>query len=802
MRTTTCPSERIIDRLAAVLAILAGTAAFVVPVQAQSGPQRNELERIRSSLHQASTLAAAKSLGQTSEAGQSTALRLVRRGLVSVRLGELSGDRRYFDEAIQSFDAAVLRAPAWPYPWFGLALAKRALSEQGVLVKASANQLDGVSYYLGFTQAIVATFARDSLFAPAMDLLRDELNRQGERQQPEVLLTPLQRAARSPDATPLEFMVLARALRDRGRNDSALAMIERYRIHGGDRGIASLEQAHTLALEGAFPAAASAYLTGLEQPTAQARAAYRLDLRWIAEQGELSEFDRTPDDSLADWVVDFWRWRDQRELRQPGERLAEHLRRWAVVERDYRVDHPERRTQFRRVWAASVGPCSPSDYYALDDFIPDSELRSTDGRSRERLYDDRAYVYMRHGEPALKVRGLGLGGVEQPELKPEFKAGVVDESNVTAADTGGLKGILDDERAERARANESWLYWFGGARRVFNFEGSHALGLQAPTALSVEPLVDEHWLASRSILDPRYEKLSHVIGLRALPPECRPLYQTMRATMRRDAGVGLTSDSYTLLFPHELEPVVQSYAMGRPDLGAGRILVVFALPGRQLTPDSAGADRADGVLYPVQVRVSATDTTSRISRMLDTTRQFVAHDTLRAGSYLTGFAELEVPPGEYQVGTALFQPVGAVGGVIRRDGVDLRVPASGLYLGDLILGRSGSGLEWTYQGQRIPLNPLAEFSRDQAAELFYEVGGLRPGQSYVSAVTLQPVKGKSGEQTLRLRFSETATQDGVLVHRTLGLSQLRKGQYRLTVELLEEGSSRRAHREQYLNIGD
>lgn len=785
-------------RRAAALTIVVGAAAFVFPAGAQSVSQRASLEQLRATLDQIPTIEAVRAQGQTSLASESPGMRLVRSGLVSLRLGEISGDRAHFDRAIIAFDQAAVRAPAWPYPWFGLARAKRALAERAVLVKASDNQLDGVSYYLGFTQAMVAAFKRDSLFQPALDLLRKELNRQGERRQPDVLLAPLQRAAASPGATPVEFLVLARALRDRELIDSALTMVDGFRGRGGDRGVAALEEAHTLALKAAFPAAASAYLYGLERPTSTTRAAYRLDLRWIAEKGELTEFDRTPDDSLADWVVDFWRWRDIREMRQPGERLVEHLRRWAVVERNYRVDHPERRTQFRRVWALDVGPCSVSDYYMTDDVLPDSELRSLDGRFAERLYDDRAYVYMRHGRPALTVSGLGPPR-EFEDKAPTAKAQVGDETGILIP-REALGVLVDDERRDRARANQSWLYWIQGERRVFHFEGSNALGLAGPTALVVEPLPDYGWLQSRSLLDPKYEKLGHQLGERTMPPKCRALYQAFRTTARKDAGVGLTTDSYTLLFRHDLQPVVQVYALGRPDRGTGRILVVFALSGEHLRPDGSETDHPPGLVYPVETRVSATDSSRRAGFSVDTLRRFVTADTLRRGSHLTGYVELPVTPGLYRVGTALFQPGAEYGGAQQRDGVDLRVPASGLYLSDLVLGREGSGLTWKFAGEQILLNPLGAYTKEQTVEVYYQMSGLESGRSYQTSILLAPVTGADSKENIRLRFTEVAGGEELTVRRKLGLEKLKPGQYQLSVEVSEEGSSRVAHRQQYLTI--
>jgi hypothetical protein len=272
--------------------------------------------------------------------------------------------------------------------------------------------------------------------------------------------------------------------------------------------------------------------------------------------------------------------------------------------------------------------------------------------------------------------------------------------------------------------------------------------------------------------------------------------------MRGDAAVALRTDSYTLLFRREIRPVVQVYALGRPELGTGRILVVFALPGDQLVAEPKEPGRPAGVLYPVEARVSATDSVQRLSRTIDSIRQFLTPDTLRGGSHLTGYLELSVPPGLYRVGAALFQPREGVGGTVLRDGLDLRLPGPGLYLSDLVLGREGSGLGWSYQGERVPLNPLGAFPRAEAAEVFYEFSGLSPGHTYLTSMELKPVKRGSSRESIRLRFAAIADQDELRVRRSLGLTRLKRGQYQLTIEVREEGTTRKVRRQQVLTLLD
>jgi len=784
------------------LALVAAACAF--PLRAQSVPARASLEELRQRLGEVTTADDVRALERALPAGPEPAVRALRRGFVAIRMSELDGDRRFLDDAIRWFDEAALHAPKWPYPWFGLALTKVELHRRDALVKASWNQGDGVTYLDGYIRAFTEVFARDSVFAPAIELLRRTLAGQGERQQPEPLLVVLRRVAAGPAGAAADALILARDRRRRGLGDSALVLLDLYRRRGGDPGVAELERAHTLASLELPDAASAAWLAGIEQVTPGSRLAYRLDLRWIADSSELAAFDRAPDDSLAEWAASFWAWRDASELRLPGERLQEHLRRWAFMDRHYRVVSPERRTQFARVWAAGAGPCSRSDPYPIDNILGDSVVRPSDGRHRERLYDDRAYVYMRHGAPALRIGGKGpyeIPGALEAKADPS-----IDSNPTGMTDPAFLADRLTSERMEYARANESWLYWFDGARRVFHFEGTPFLGLGAPTTLATgEPLADPVWLELRGQLDPIYSRLAYLLQhrRRALPYyACQRLVQQVAARTRSDASAGLRTDSYTLRFPRQLDPVVQVYGVGHPGSGTGRILVVFALPGEQLKAGVGEPGRPPGVLYPLETRISATDSASRVSRALDSIRHFLTPDTLRKGSHLTGYVELPVPPGLYRVGTAFFQPAAHAGGTVLRDGLDLRLPASGLYLSDLVLGRETSNLAWTYRGESVPLNPLGAFPRTEPAEVFYELSGLLAGRTYVTSMELAPVNGGPDGENIRLRFTQIAENDEQTVRRKLGLERLQRGQYQLSVEITEEGSSRKVRRVQYLTIAD
>src|SRR5690606_9501932 len=120
-------------------------------------------------------------------------------------------------------------------------------------------------------------------------------------------------------------------------------------------------------------------------------------------------------------------------------------------------------------------------------------------------------------------------------------------------------------------------------------------------------------------------------------------------------------------------------------------------------------DGGPGVLYPIAFRVIALDRAAGLVRQLDTTRTFLAQDTLRGDQHLTGLLELPVPAGVYRVRALVTQPGSESGTGVGRDSVSLPAAPRDLVLSDLILGRGQGGMAWQYGAESVPLNPLNAF---------------------------------------------------------------------------------------------
>jgi hypothetical protein len=390
---------------------------------------------------------------------------------------------------------------------------------------------------------------------------------------------------------------------------------------------------------------------------------------------------------------------------------------------------------------------------------------------------------------------------------------------------------------------------------IFHFLGSHALGTSAATTLVASLPFTPEMLDARGALDPKYTALGAMIGGRASmlkawvgrrnKPEGQAITEVVHeieggtdpssakvlnmlgriSSLTGDVGsfpslsAGLQekaaaedargraavaraviTDDFPLVFDEPLKGVLQLDGVGiRP--GAGRrILAVFAVDGGTLLPQPR-PDGKPGWYYPLAVRLIALDRQGAVIRQIDTVRHFVSADSLATRQYLTGYVELPVPAGVYQVRGLLSSPSTNAGATASRDGIDLRLDENALQLSDIIMGRESSNLAWRFGQQSIPLNPLNAFPWGGNALIFYEAGGLTPGAQYETTFSIRRSGQSAGDKALVEVVSAFQADDTYQVRtQSLGLEQLKPGSYRLNVSLSDPKSGQVVVRSQDLII--
>ncbi|MGE5091310.1 MAG: hypothetical protein ACM3OH_03990 [Bacillota bacterium] len=695
-------------------------------------------------------------------------------------------------DSLAALDEAVYRAPHAAASWQALAMVKLELSRRGATVKASMHQSDGESWRHGALVALGRSLAADSTWKPAAAALADLLVATGQDE----LEPAVQRAARaaaSANAGPDAWLAIARMHRGLGHSDSAVASLRRYVQAGGDTGVAALETARALEAFGLRDSAVATYEYGAVRAGPAGRLLYRADVGWVATPAELAGFDSTTPATLGPWIRDFWRRRDVTALRPEGERLAEHLRRWNYVHEHFRIvgrtegaqfsDNPGGTGAGEDPALAGDDPVSGDNLGAMGTISPDAMSLIEGGR---RVLDDRGIVYMRHGEPDKR------------------------------ASWGGGSAALNVHGC--VVANESWLYALPTGSLLLHFCSSRRLGSTAATTLVAMLPLYHDLIEARGALDGRYQRLANSlqdIATRqqmnsfnsrsggAIPPLdltgiINPnLIRTMRETGQRQIATALRTDTYVQRYERSLEPVVQLYAVGQPGGSDGRLLVVFAIPGDRLAPETRPG--VSGVIYPLSIRTIAVGPTGLDVFHRDTTRYFHVAAPLEAGAYLNGLLEMPMPAGRHDVRVLFTQPGSKAAAAAGRDAMTLG-DSSSLAISDLIAGREGGGLVWAHGGDPIPLNPLDVYSPSSTMELYYDVSGMVPGRRYRTSIALSNPFGLAAGDQVQVSFEDRASAATQRVRRSLDLRTLKGGQYRLVLTVEDVESGRKVSRERTVNV--
>jgi hypothetical protein len=549
--------------------------------------------------------------------------------------------------------------------------------------------------------------------------------------------------------------------------------------------------------------ATTAYLHGARIADSLARANYRRDVAWVATPEELAAFDATPRDSLGEFVTGFWAKRDAEELRGPGERLAEHVRRWRYVFENFQLSARAEGTPQGGgancgpgMFTPPVGdPASHSASAAVLQALPPADLRGFEPGiyaatwRGKRLVDDRGIIYMRHGEPDQRA----ATGLEPPTPQMSRPMAPAVPGHLHVSSPGSSLFQLS------TRPNESWKYVTPHGSLILHFCGSMALGTQAATTLVEMLPLSPQMIGARSALDPRFAALEgELLAFQTVggntPAAAQRLAQALVLAGKRDIAVATSTDEFPVNYHNRIQPHAQFFAVGQPTSGTSQVLTVFAFDGKDLTPTALPQG---GVVYPVALRLIATNAQGEFHRV-DTTRYFRSADTLQQGQYLYGIETLPLPAGTWNVTLLVTQPGVDAGGAIERRQVSFP-RSNALTLSDLVFGREGSGLTWNSPHGSVLLSPLDAYPRKGAVEVYYELSGAEPGSEYVTRIALAGVSGDA-KGTVTLTFHEQAHDQLLHLRRSVALDRLEGGQYRMTVTVTEAGTDRTVTRERMLNV--
>jgi GWxTD domain-containing protein len=735
-----------------ILMVLLAAARLASPgtAIAQEPAERTAIEALRTgfaAISDSTTLLVREAAGiERAKADRDNPMLHLELGFLAYRLGEVTGARKHYDDAAGEFEWATELRPEWPYAWYGLGLAELALGEHPAIAIENIRQAIGKDFLSKAAAAFARAAAADPSFARPLIELADAARRQRVRQRLDVAQRAL-RAAAETSAGRIPAVQLARGRVEREMGEGDSALV---------------------AFEAYREAGGDRGVALLER----ARTLYfvrRPDEAYDTYFGGATA--PLSDEARAEYRADLlW-------ILTPDERAAFDgapatdvrgwlERFWADRDaRDARGTGDRLAEHYRRV------------AYAWRHFrLMSRHRRYTNEpfRSDQELVDDRGVLYIRHGEPDDRARFVS------PDVEP----------------------------------NESWMYLWPEGRRTFHFVGrgdvqdyklveslSDVLGDDAIAwqAAGRLPSLAVELYDSRAHLDPTYRHIAQ-----SQTAQGTGLANERRAG-RQAIATATTTDSYPLRFDAALHSTVQLYAVGGPE-GIARALLVFAIPGGRLV----GQPHGGGLQYPVELRVSRRGGDGA-AVWLDTVRVFRVDGPLIGDQILGGFVEFPVPPDTHVLRIAVLELGGVAGDVLDVTGFvvpDFR--ADHLVLSDLVLGDRAGGLQWIVSGDTVRLNARGAYDEGSAAELYYELHGLRGGTPYRARIEVRGHGGGSifarigrlfgGGPPVALGFDGVATSQPHRAQQTVSLAPLRPGDYVLTLTIEVPGQDQRAQREVPLRI--
>jgi tetratricopeptide (TPR) repeat protein len=714
-------------------------------------------------------------------AGDARTRRELELGKVALDSATKTGSWPLYQAAVRHFEEAALRSPALAEPWFGLALSRLALYESGANVLYSPTQPVGQPNRSAWASHLRAALSRDPAHAGSLTSIGRVLAPQGDRLQPVWILAALARGESLGVVTPELLLVRGRLARAEGHYAEAIGAFDEYRAAGGDPSIAALEQARALAGALEFDSAVASYREGFAHLTPAGLELYRADLALIAEDSEIAGLRGIELATALPWIERFWGRRDAADVRAEGDRLREHLRRWAVAFERYRVVDPDRRVLFHEPWAP-IAPCVPKDSFNLLQAGAREVSDPLDPRRNERILDDRGLMYMRHGEPLGIVWTMGAADRQRAAAEAAGeRGGTTNWSELTADQVAAEIGLRHESNNDRGiNTAEVWTYLIEGKVRSYMFRGSDYLGYSAATTLTSDISSPELALL-RAQLDPRFLTVWSRYQT-PFPPKqpiaCMATVQRLAREVRADLMLGGSTDDQPLLFPTSLLPAVQVSAVGHPSERSAQAVVAYALRGDRLVP----ARMDSQVVYVLRWRLTAVDSTGEVHR-LEGEELRTRADTLRAGEFLAGTLTLPLPPGRWQVGIAFWQPDEKTGGAVQVR--DVRVDGATASLSDLIVGRENDLVRWN----GVPMNPLGTWRRGSTVMVRAELRGVPAGEVRTTFEVHQ-LDRTSRRPALRVSGTSTAGEGVTLIERSVGLGRLGTGVYRLTLIVEGEGGLR------------
>lgn len=666
-----------------------------------------------------SAMAAAPPLRQLEQLNQGAGAWVsLRRGLVQLRLAELGAEDGY-SHAARSFKRAIEADSGSAYAWLGLGTAQLGKARQ-----AREQPLNiGTRVGAGDVRRALAALRIAIVHAPGLTraavLLATASHAVGDSADVTAALPLIRSADVAASGNSAELSLWrGRLEEDAGELDSAAAAFARYGATGGSHSLSALEVARARLAEG-DTSAARLYYAAADSADSAVMDELRADLEYVAPDSIVAHFDDATPRERSALVRQFWQSRDYEELRPLGSRLSEHLQRLVFARR-----------HFRLIVSKRVYP--PRDAY----------------RGRNIGLDDRGVVYLRLGEPDLR-------------LQPTVPRAMPNETWVYRRPEGDLL-LHFSSGGDTPRASVGDRFDYGGDLSDYHLVNS-VMDLHG-----AEDAPRDVLLASRDSASDLYRKMATY-----LPVTAAQIGRDERQIGAQSVHVATTTDDNRLRFARPLQAEAQIASVGSSPAGG---LVHLILAVRRAPPRA---------WQRLRVRFALVGRNGSLGGRVDTTISVPASPSTN-GDWIVARVPVNASEGTWNVYLAL-SAEDSTGAILSPGQLTVASPSAGFGMSSLVLEDPSIGLVWSdNSGDAIQFTPFATVERKTPLRVFYQVYGAITGDNYKTRISLARLKRDDQFQDaggVTVAFNDRANTTGLRARRSVDLSRLSAGRYVLEVRV-------------------
>ena len=617
-------------------------------------------------------------------AAESSPVTLTERGFVALRLWDLTTNRPHSKLAEKSFKAALERDPHYGWAHYGLGLTYVSGPEanpdkagwRGAFVLD-----DVVSGLMGDDVRSRAhrEFLKAVSSSPPVSRAADELAENAVTKNKRKTLEDARNALLlHVGTTPADgegWVALARVNAELGSVFDAAAALDRASALGvKDAEIARTRAALLLRIAGREAEGARAWFAGVDALTPASAEEYYDDIEALLSKQERAAWKQLNLSQRAAYLRNFWDFRAALGGVSTTARLAEHYQRLAYARSAY----------YRGPKFGAPGG---------------NELRMLPFSQRS-TFDDRGLIYIRHGEPRVRI---------------------------------GKRSIVNNSREAKIGSQllgyESWIYHsLDGSQRSFHFEGAandYHLMHKLPC--------DSDWLNDRSGFEPQFNRLATRCGTTD--------WLSISAQMRQYAFEALATDTDYPNFTKELPFFFDLYTF-RGNAGSTSVVAAVAVPFEKL-------NRFDSALrgYRLDVSLIVADTASKLVIRQDDSLALVPKAGVKGSDLLRLHVEVAAPPSRSTVQRVIVSDP-TEPGIGQLYGGPFPIPDySGprLMLSDVVLAEPLVEGRWHRGDVALALVPTGYF-RGGSFNVFYEVYNIAPNARYSTEIEIEPLRTSPGQK--------------------------------------------------------